>query len=344
MNNLALSTDLTNRSGSPASFGLRSSGLSYLDIRDNIFTDSQSRRKSKSKSEQLKIRSKTRSKLVALLSRLGEDNKSESMSACGQKFEVLTCGEHIAAKMAYQRCNIRFCPMCASRRSSKYLKKYLPFAFDFVKSAGRLTPCLLTLTQKKIKGEKLKDSRERMLKSFRCLIRHAFFNEYFDGGIYAIENTFSDDGNHCHIHAVVFRKKFINADLLKEHWAKVSNGAKNLNIKKIDRLEDGLRECLKYISKPVPADGLELAHVKDLLSISGKRMLDTFGSFRKFCATHELAEEEKSPRESLAEGDCCPFCTSSRKFLFAQTMSETELIRFYRQGELVRGSPLALNH
>jgi hypothetical protein len=321
------------------------SPLAYLDLGT---TNSQIHNQTsvrKSKSERLEVRSKTRNRLVEILADLGEDRKAESMALCGQKFDVLTCGQHIVAKTAYHRCNVRYCPCCANRRAGKYQRKYLPFALDFVKLApARLTPCLLTFTQRKITGEKLKESRARILKSFRQIIRHSFFNVYFDGGIFAIENTVSDDGNHSHIHTVVFRKKFIDAALLKKHWAGVSDGAKNLNIKLIDNLESGLKECLKYISKPIPADKLQRSHVKELLELSGKRMLDTFGSFRKFCQTHELPPDETERREKLEEGQCCPNCESKSSLLFSLTMTERQLINFYKGMELVRGSPSVMIH
>jgi hypothetical protein len=343
--NLTLSTDLIKPSHFSTQSELKSSPLAYLDLGT---TNSQIHNQTsvrKPKSERLEVRSETRNKLVEILADLGEDRKAESMALCGQKFAVLTCGQHIVAKTAYHRCNVRYCPCCASRRAGKYQKKYLPFALDFVKFAPvKLTPCFLTLTQKKIKGERVKNTRARILQSFKKVIRHSFFKVYFDGGIFAIENTVSDEGNHCHIHAVVFRKKFIDVALLKKHWASVSDGAKNLNIKLIDDLESGLKECLKYISKPIPADKLQHSHVKELLELSGKRMIDTFGSFRKFCQTHELSPDETEKREKLEEGQCCPNCEGKSNLLFSLTMTESQLIDFYKRMESVRGSPSVLVH
>ncbi len=288
----------------------------------------------------LTVRYETKQKLVEILTGLGETKTSESMALCGQRFDVLTCGEHIVAKMPYHRCNVRYCVMCASRRASKYQKKYLPYAVDFVKlSSVKLTPCLLTLTQLKIKGEKLSDSVNRLMTSFRKFIRHSFFDEYFSGGIYAIENTVSDEGNHSHLHVVVFRKKFVEHTLLKEHWAKVSAGAENLNIKRIDSLESGLKECIKYISKPIPADALKREHVKEILELKGQRMIDRFGDFRKFCLTHELPEIEAREKPKLEEGLCCPNCDDDSNKLFQLTMTMPDLIAFHRRIEQTRTSP-----
>jgi hypothetical protein len=203
---------------------------------------------------------------------------------------------------------------------------------------------LLTLTQKKIVGEKLVDSRERILKSLNNFIRHDFFDDYFSGGIYALENTVSDDGNHTHLHVVIFRKKFIDHKLLKEQWAIVSPGSKNLNIKRIDNLELGLREAIKYISKPIDAYKFEKKHLLELLEIKGKRMIGAFGEFRKFCSNNKLTEAASEPakeeREKLAEDQPCSHCN---KRLFQTMMTSKELIAFYRRVEQSeRGSPAVL--
>jgi hypothetical protein len=201
-----------------------------------------------------------------------------------------------------------------------------------------LTPCLLTLTQSKIKGERLVDSRERIVKSFRKFIRHKFFEEHFSGGLFAFENTVSESGNHSHLHAIVFRRRYISHELLKEHWAEVSPGAKNLNIKRLKNLESGLRETIKYVSKPVDVDKFEASHLFELLELKGKRMIDAFGDFRKFCLRHELAEVQKEERVKVEAGQCCSRCdaTGVHNVLFQSSMTHLQLIDLYRQKERSR--------
>ncbi len=306
---------------------------------------SDSERKKKSKAERLEISYKTQKKLVGLLNDVGEVKTSQSMALCGSRFDVLTCGDHIVAETPNHRCNIRYCALCANRRAGKYRKKYTPYALAFVKlSPVKLTPCFLTLTQKKIKGEKLVDSRARILKSFRQFIRHDFFNDYFCGGLFTVENTVDVEvRNHCHLHCIVFRKKFVDHKLLKQHWAKVSEGAENLNIKRIDDLEKGLTECIKYVSKPIDVDNFDRKQMLELLEIKGKRMIDTFGEFRKFCQTHELVKEEpKEEKQKLEEGNCCYHCNDD-SVLFHVSMSAQQKIGFYRQIE-VRGSSSTQNY
>ena len=300
------------------------------------------RKKRKKLSETLAIKRKSKLKLVKYLTQLGQDNYADSMDKCGSKWSVMSCGEHIASKIPFHRCNIRFCPSCANRRAARFVKKYMPYVSGFLAQNARLKPCLLTLTQKKLSGESKRDARERILKSFKKVIRRKFFNEYFAGGIWACEVTESESGNHCHLHIFIFRRKFIDEKLLKSEWAKVSPGAKNLNIKLIDGLETGLREVIKYISKPIPADDLKLSSVKQLLELKGLRMLDTFGEFRAFCRDFELPEDENSDIESgkheYVPGECCP-CEGCGKPLFESVLTDAELIEHHRRREKVRGSP-----
>jgi hypothetical protein len=312
------------------------------------------RKKRKKISETLAVKRKSRLELVKYLYQLGELNYADSMEKCGSRWSVMSCGEHIASKIPFHRCNIRFCPSCANRRSARFVKKYLPYVSAFLKQNARFKPCLLTLTQKKLSGESKRDARERILKSFKKVIRRKFFNEYFAGGIWACEVTESDSGNHCHLHIFIFRRKFIDEKLLKSEWSKVSPGAKNLNIKLIDGkdgIETGLREVIKYISKPIPADNLTLSSVKQVLELKGLRMLDTFGEFRAFCRDYEIPETENADieagRQEFVAGECCP-CEGCDKPLFERILTENEMIAHHRRRERaapvpnkfrVRGSP-----
>ncbi len=303
------------------------------------------RKKRKKISETLAIKRKSRLELVKYLYQLGETNYADSMEKCGSKWSVMSCGEHIASKIPFHRCNIRFCPSCANRRSARFVKKYIPYVSAFLKQNPRFKPCLLTLTQVKLVGESKRDARERILKSFKKVIRRKFFNEYFAGGIWACEVTESDSGNHCHLHIFIFRRKFIDEKLLKSEWAKVSPGAKNLNIKLIDSkdgIETGLREVIKYISKPIPADNLTLSSVKQVLELKGLRMLDTFGEFRAFCRGFEVPEDENADieagRQEYVAGECCP-CEGCDKPLFERILTDVEMIIHHRRREFVLYAP-----
>jgi hypothetical protein len=291
-------------------------------------------------SETLEIKRKTKRRLVECLGELKQDNYADSMDKCGRRKKMVMCGAHIVSKIPFHRCNIRFCPMCGGRRAARYVKKYLLYVVAFIASNSALKPCLLTLTQRKIKGESKKAARARILNSFKKLIRRNFFAEYFAGGIWACEITESETGNHSHLHIFIFRRKFIDAKLLKSEWAKVSPGAKNLNIKLIDDLQNGLSETIKYISKPIPAENLTLESVSQILELKGLRMIDTFGEFRTFCRENNIDDGETFDAEALEPGaehvfvvgECCPH-EGCEKPLYECVMTDIEEIEFYRRRE-----------
>jgi hypothetical protein len=311
-------------------------GHTYLDSGTTTkhFHSKRERRKT---SETLGIKRASKLKLVKFLDELKQDNYADSMSKCGERWSAMMCGDHIVSKTPFHRCNIRFCPVCANRRASRFVKKYLVFVVAFIALNLSYKPCLLTLTQKKIKGESKKDARARILKSFKQVIRRKFFAEYFAGGIWAGEVTENETGNHFHLHLFVFRRKFIDAKLLKSEWAKVSPGAKNLNIKLIDSLESGLREVIKYISKPIAAENLTLQSVKEILELKGLRMIDTFGEFRSFCRDYEPPEDDaaelvESVKPDYVTGECCPH-EGCEKPLFERILTDVDLIAFHRRRE-----------
>jgi hypothetical protein len=375
MKQSTLSTDFTKPQPLTVSPKAKAAANTYLDS-GTISKHFLNRRKRKKISETLAIKRKSRLEFVKYLYQLGELNYADSMSKCGSKWSVMLCGEHIASKIPFHRCNIRFCPSCANRRSARFVKKYLPYVSAFLKANPGYAPCLLTLTQTKQSGESKRDARARILKSFKKVIRRKFFLDSFAGGNWACESTESESGNHCHLHTFVFRKpawgknmaeREVSLRRLKSEWAKVSPGAKNLNLKLIDGkdgIESGLREVIKYISKPIPADDLTLDSVKQVLELKGLRMLDTFGEFRAFCRDYELPEDENADieagRQEYVAGECCP-CDGCDKPLFEQVLTDVEMIAyhrrrergasvrvklkariiaFHRQTEQVRGSPL----
>jgi plasmid rolling circle replication initiator protein Rep len=294
------------------------------------------KRKRRKVSETLTIKRQSKLKIVKFLGELNQENHADSMSRCGEKYSAMMCGEHIAAKIPFHRCNIRYCPMCGNRRAARFVKKYLLNVIAFIAANLTYKPCLLTLTQKKIQGESKKDARARILESFKKLQRRKFFNEYFAGGIWACEITESETGNHSHLHIFIFRRKFIDEKLLKNEWARVSPGAKNLNIKLINGLENGLREVIKYISKPIPAENLTRESVRQILELKSLQMINTFGEFRSFCRDYELPESESESAEAdnhgFVVGECCPH-PGCEKPLYERVMSHDDIVNYHRRRE-----------
>ena len=300
-------------------------------------------RKSTLRSEKLSTRNTTKARFVELLKQLGTDTARdvlEKVEICGSKFALITCGKHIASRQPMFRCDHRLCPHCAARRSKDKMKKYLPIAFDFVqKSPVKVTPCHLVLTLAYREGETAKEAKQRLYDAFVKLKRRGYWKEHFAGGIYGIENTLSKatatqkEGMwHCHLHALVFRKKFVK-DLaaFRAEWLAVTGDSCNLRLDLVTDLRSGMMEVLKYITKPSDFDRYTPQHINELLALKGEKMFGVFGEFSKFARNYEPeGDQEVSERFDYSEGDCCPHCEDP---LFNLILTAADTVAFYRRLE-----------
>ncbi len=120
-----------------------------------------------------------------------------------------------------------------------------------------------------------------------------------------------------------------------------------MNLKPILDIAAGLREVVKYVSKPLDIRRFGAGDLKEFLGLKNMRMFGTFGEFRDFCTTFEPSDKEgavvgelESLARDLVEGCACPQCDRP---LFDLRMSKNELPQFYEQIESsppgkVRGS------
>lgn len=326
---IALST--RSRSQSATSSGRKPSGQTYLDTR---VINSQ-RKGSPRPSERAQSRLQTKRRLIALAREIHELELADKLINCHSRVAVLTCGEHIAKVIPNHTCEFRLCPDCARRRSRRHFDNYLPKVEAFAR-AHRVTPVHLVLTQTH-KAETLKQSINRLLKAFRKLVRRSFWIEHFKGGTWSVEVTKGKDGlYHTHLHLLAFRSKFFDIALLRSEWLAVTGDSVNLNLKPILEagwLAGGLREVLKYISKPLDIGRFTAENLRDFLRVKNMRFFGTFGEFRKFCKDFEPAEDDAgdlSELVDLVEGCACPRCENP---LFEIRMSDDELPDFLQKVE-----------
>jgi hypothetical protein len=295
----------------------------------------------KSASERLEIKHQTKEKLMLLLKKIGEVELSDRVKICGSKFSTLTCGRHVISRKPFNNCEFRLCPHCASRRSKKIARKYLPMMTEFLKT-GRFTPCHLVLTQAHRKGETVAASRKRLMKSFGNLVKRKFFEQHFAGGVYAFEATISESVDvagcwHSHLHLLVFRRRFFDISHLRSEWKKVTGDSHVLRLDPVKDIQSGLREILKYVSKPLDIAKFKPRHLREFLLMKGAKMFGAFGQFSVFCRKFEPSDNQE-PAEGeevysgYTEGDCCPFCDEP---LFEMVLTVEELIGFMRRLEAV---------
>jgi hypothetical protein len=331
--NPALSTGLIIRGQSATrenSYDGRKS--SYFNNRGTTAQRS-SKRQYLSASERLEKKQKTKEKLVGLLRKIGEIDIAERLTICGQKWSTITCGTHIISRVPNHRCDFRLCGFCASRRSRKIQTKYLPLLTEFLRSGKRSTAVHLVLTQAHRKTESLKESKTRLMNSFKKLQRRQFWQRHFNGGIYSFESTITDTGHHSHLHILALRRRFFDISILRHEWQEITGDSHVLRLDRVTDIESGLREVVKYISKPLDVEKYTPKYLREMLALRGARLFGAFGLFAKFCRNFDASDIEKSEDENYSgycEGDACPIC---EKPLFEMVMTVQALVGFLREIE-----------
>ena len=290
-----------------------------------------------SRSERLQRKKQTKAQVVDLLHLVGEKDLAEKVNICGQKFDVLHDRKSVIRRQPLHRCDFRLCPFCAGRRSRKLIEKYLVRARDFVKFGGiKVEPVHLTLTQAHREGETLKDCRQRLMLSFRKLIRRKVWTEHFAGGLYSLEFTLSDQGEwHCHLHILAFRRRFFDISMLKLVWKEITGDSHVLRLDRLTDFQAVLFEVLKYLSKPADLAKFGRREISEFLTLRGQKMVGVFGEFADFCKDYE----EKFPSDNdeilnLSEGDICP--CGCGETLVREVMTIEDLILFTRKGERIK--------
>jgi diadenosine tetraphosphate (Ap4A) HIT family hydrolase len=332
MNQLTLSTDLISRDIQPVKSERKPAARAYLDKR---VTKSQSENK-RTRSQRARERLRTKEHLAHLAVGLGEVELAHKIERCHSRLSVLTCGRHIARIIPNFTCEFRLCPDCGRRRSRKLQNKYLPAMSAFMLHR-KVTPVHLVLTQTH-KKENRKQSAERIKDAFTKLQRRGFWKQHFKGGTWSLEFTKDKNGlHHTHLHIIGFRRRFFDIELLRSEWLTATGDSHVLHLKPIKDIAAGLREVVKYVSKPLDIRRFGADDLKEFLGLKNMRMFGTFGEFRNFCKDFEPSDNEgaavgdlESLARDLVEGCACPQCNEP---LFDVRMSAKELPQFYEQTE-----------
>jgi hypothetical protein len=304
---------------------------------DNRVTNPQ-RENKRTRSQRARERLQTKEHLVGLAVGLGEVELADKLDRCHSRLAVLTCGRHIARIIPNFTCEFRLCPDCGRRRSRKLQKKYLPMMRGFM-LRHKVTPVHLVLTQTH-RTETRKQSAKRIKDSFTKLQRRGFWKQYFNGGTWSLEFTKDKNGlHHTHLHIIGFRRKFFDIELLRDEWLAVTGDSYVLHLKPIQDIATGLREVVKYVSKPLDIRRFGAEDLKEFLGLKNMRMFGTFGEFRDFCKDFEPSDsgaavsELESLSRDLVEGCACPHPQCDEP-LFELRMSAKELPQFYEQVEM----------
>jgi hypothetical protein len=332
MKQLTLSTSLSLADGSRRLSQSKPPAHTYLDKR---VTKSQTNRR-RTRSQGARERLATKEHLARLAVGLREVELADKLQRCHSRLSVLTCGRHIARIIPNFTCEFRLCPDCSRRRSRRLQSKYLPAMSAFLLHR-RVTAVHLVLTQTHQK-ENRKQSAKRIKDSFTRLQRRGFWQKHFKGGTWSLEFTKDKNGlHHTHLHIIGFRRKFFDIELLRGEWLAATGDSHVLNLKPIEDIAAGLREVVKYVSKPLDIRRFGAEDLKEFLGLKNMRMFGTFGEFRDFCKDFEPSDNDaaavgelESFSRDLVEGCACPQCNQP---LFDLRLSGKELPQFYEQVE-----------
>jgi hypothetical protein len=332
MNQFTLSTVLTEPSLSPVKSQSKPLAHTYLDNRvtkSQIDIEIESKR---TRSQRARERLQTKKHLARLAVGIGDVELADKINRCHSRLSVLTCGRHIARVIPNFTCEFRLCPDCGRRRSRRLQNKYLPMMSAFMLH-NRVKPVHLVLTQTHRK-ETRKQSAKRIKDAFTKLQRRVFWNQHFKGGTWSLEFTKDKSGfHHTHLHIIGFRRAFFDIELLRSEWLAVTGDSHVLNLKPIQDIATGLREVVKYVSKPLDIRKFGAEDLKEFLGLKGMKMFGTFGEFRDFCNSFDPSDNDAAndldalSGRDLVEGCACPRCSQP---LFEVRLSADALVEFYK--------------
>lgn len=155
------------------------------------------------------------------------------------------CGSRYCDHEKQHFCLNRLCPICARRRSLKYIALLIP-VFEELMQKGYIIN-FLTLTIKDT--EKLSTGLNLLNKSWRVMTHEdkfsrSIFKRLFDGGIRNVEVKIGENSKqwHPHMHLLVVKKNFSkDYDYIKSLWEKATRQVAKTN-KKIGSVHI---ECIK---------------------------------------------------------------------------------------------------
>lgn len=251
-------------------------------------------------------------------------NKSERLFYCGSLLVFEISVEGSRKLISTSSCCVRLCPMCAWRRSLKAYRE-MRITFDYLKKHEEDYKFIfLTLTQRNVKGEQLKEELDNILYAFKRFIQLKQIKKISLGFMRSLEVTYNKaaDTYHPHIHVLIYTtnglysgRNYIAQKEYRKIWADLLelDYLPQVNVKQFkpkDKETEGkeIAEMCKYSVKPSDylfSDNKELSEkVTRVLdkSLNGHRLLSYGGDLRKIRKKLLLTDDELTEDE-LADDD-----------------------------------------
>jgi hypothetical protein len=218
-----------------------------------------------------------------------------------------TCGDYLIFRHFYTVDKVRLhaaslccqhllCPLCAIRRGSKALAKYLQ-RWEFLKeSHPSLNAYLVTLTVKD--GQDLKERYQHLYKSQRELWKRkqrgrGSVLDGVAGAVWSYEVKRGKNSGqwHPHIHMIALAETPPDQQQLSSEWENITGDSKIVDVRPISQADpaSGFVEVFKYavkFSEQPPADT-----VHAFQTLRSKRLMDCSGLFRGVVVPDDLMDE-----------------------------------------------------
>lgn len=214
-----------------------------------------------------------RDSIVARLVQTGREDLTRKINQCHRETIVKVCCGCKAARVFWNRCELKWCPICAERLSRERRET----VEAWTKQIRQPKHVVLTvrntenLTKQYLQWFKLQFAKLRRSKLCRNWV----------GGFYSIETTWGNDGAHVHLHALV-NAHWIDARELARTWGKLVG--QDFAIVKVQDARDRsyLGEVAKYVAKGSELaawSGEKLAAFVE--AVDGVRCFGVFGDLYK---------------------------------------------------------------
>jgi len=195
------------------------------------------------------------------------------LNMCGSAAQFLRHKETGQIKVASSACHLRFCPICAKRRSLEVTERILNWMGK--KEVIRF----ITLTQKH-SNRPLRVQIDDLIKSWRKLYKGESWQRYVTAGVWALQVTYNKDNAtwHPHLHMLV-RGKYYPQEILSQDWLKASGNSFITDCRRVGSKKKAAEYIGRYVGRASSLDKIpESEYVNYYWGLNGKRLFGEFGT------------------------------------------------------------------
>ena len=236
---------------------------------------------------------------------LGERTISERLTDCGHwlAFRHYYTLDTVRLHAAFFCKKHLLCPLCAIRRGAKYLKAYMERLQTVQAEQPGLKAYMVTLTVKDgpdllERFQHLRGSMKRMTQARRDHLKAPAKNRHVEfakalGGVHSIEaKRGANSGEwHPHAHMVWLCHEAPDAAKLSQEWLQLTGDSFIVDVRPFhqDDMASGFAEVFKYALKFSDLPLEDNWHA--FQTLSGKRLVDSFGCLRGVQVSEDFTDE-----------------------------------------------------